>query len=244
MSFSASLSGLNANQQKLSVIGNNLANINTVGFKASTVAVHGPGQPDGRRLERQPDAGRPRRDDRRHLAQLHAGRHREHRRRRPTSPSRAAASSSSAAAATTARTPAPATSRSTPTAAGDGRRPAGAGLHRRSTRSPATSSRPGQPTDIVVPPGVLRAPGADDHVRHGVEPRTPAAAVGDTFTASVQIYDALGAAHVATITYTKTGPGAWSYDVTVPGAEVTGGTPGTPFSIATGNVDLQRRPAS
>ena len=36
-SFSASLSGLNANQQKLSVIGNNLANINTVGFKASTV---------------------------------------------------------------------------------------------------------------------------------------------------------------------------------------------------------------
>jgi flagellar hook protein FlgE len=36
-SFSASLSGLNANQQKLSVIGNNLANINTVGFTASTV---------------------------------------------------------------------------------------------------------------------------------------------------------------------------------------------------------------
>src|SRR5579863_4558245 len=35
-SFSTSLSGLNANQQELSVIGNNLANINTVGFKAST----------------------------------------------------------------------------------------------------------------------------------------------------------------------------------------------------------------
>ena len=36
-SFSASLSGLNAHQEKLSVIGNNLANLNTVGFKASTV---------------------------------------------------------------------------------------------------------------------------------------------------------------------------------------------------------------
>ena len=35
--FSASLSGLSANQQKLSVIGNNLANLNTVGFKASNV---------------------------------------------------------------------------------------------------------------------------------------------------------------------------------------------------------------
>src|SRR5580765_836434 len=36
-SFSASLSGLNANAEKLAVIGNNLANINTVGFKASNV---------------------------------------------------------------------------------------------------------------------------------------------------------------------------------------------------------------
>ncbi|MEI6245030.1 MAG: flagellar hook-basal body complex protein, partial [Acidobacteriota bacterium] len=35
--FSASLAGLNANQQKLSVIGNNLSNINTIGFKSSTV---------------------------------------------------------------------------------------------------------------------------------------------------------------------------------------------------------------
>src|SRR6266508_4553780 len=36
-SFSAGLSGLNANGVYLSVIGNNLANINTVGFKSSTV---------------------------------------------------------------------------------------------------------------------------------------------------------------------------------------------------------------
>ena len=34
-SFSAGLSGLNANSTYLSVIGNNLANINTVGFKSS-----------------------------------------------------------------------------------------------------------------------------------------------------------------------------------------------------------------
>ena len=37
-SFSAGLSGLNANAEALSVIGNNLANINTVGFKASSVS--------------------------------------------------------------------------------------------------------------------------------------------------------------------------------------------------------------
>jgi flagellar hook protein FlgE len=36
-SFSAALSGLNSNAIYLSVIGNNLANINTVGFKSSSV---------------------------------------------------------------------------------------------------------------------------------------------------------------------------------------------------------------
>src|SRR5215471_2435738 len=36
-SFSAGLSGLNANSVYLNVIGNNLANINTIGFKSSAV---------------------------------------------------------------------------------------------------------------------------------------------------------------------------------------------------------------
>ena len=36
-SFSAGLSGLNANSVYLNVIGNNLSNINTIGFKASSV---------------------------------------------------------------------------------------------------------------------------------------------------------------------------------------------------------------
>jgi flagellar hook protein FlgE len=53
----------------------------------------------------------------------------------------------------------------------------------------------------------------------------------------VQIYDALGASHVATITYTKqAAAGTWNYNVTVPGAEITGGTAGTPFQVATGTL--------
>ncbi|MEP7116507.1 MAG: flagellar hook-basal body complex protein, partial [Acidobacteriota bacterium] len=90
-------------------------------------------------------------------------------------------------------------------------------------------------SDIVIPPGVLRAPGPT--TLFGTNTNLNAsAAVGDTFTASVQIFDALGAEHVATVTYTNTAPGAWGYDISVDGAEVTGGTPGTPSSIATGNV--------
>jgi flagellar hook protein FlgE len=39
-SFFAALSGLQANGSRLSVIGNNLANVNTVGFKSSRVTFH------------------------------------------------------------------------------------------------------------------------------------------------------------------------------------------------------------
>jgi flagellar hook protein FlgE len=53
----------------------------------------------------------------------------------------------------------------------------------------------------------------------------------------VQIYDALGAPHVATITYTKqAAAGTWNYAVTVPGAEITGGVAGTPFQVGAGSV--------
>ncbi len=213
MGFSASLSGLNANQQKLSVIGNNLANINTVGFKSSSVQFMdlvsqsiggssanpmqvGLGVTTGAISPNFTQGGLE------NTGVQHA-----------TWPSRAAASSSSAAARTTARSRAPATSRSTPTAAlVTLRGPGGAGLHghrpgdrsdrhdraaerhRRSRR--ACCARPA-PTTLFGTVSNLDA----------------AAVVGDTFTASVQIYDALGDVHVATITYTNTGPGAWGYDI-------------------------------
>src|SRR5690606_30889108 len=61
-------------------------------------------------------------------------------------------------------------------------------------------------------------------------------AEGDTFSTPVQIYDSLGAPHVATITYTKTATaGAWDYVISVPGGEISGGTPGTPFPIPGGS---------
>jgi flagellar hook protein FlgE len=96
----------------------------------------------------------------------------------------------------------------------------------------------GQPTDIVVPPGVLRAPVATTTFSTSSNLDASAAA-GATFSASVQLYDSLGNPHTASINYTKTGAGAWSYAVTVPGAEATGGTTGTPFSVATGTLTFK-----
>jgi flagellar hook protein FlgE len=94
----------------------------------------------------------------------------------------------------------------------------------------------GQPTDITVPPGVLRAPSPTSTFQTNTNLDSNAA-TGATATSSVQIYDALGTPHVATITYTKTAtPGSWTYAITVPGEEITGGTAGTPFSIGSGTA--------
>jgi flagellar hook protein FlgE len=94
----------------------------------------------------------------------------------------------------------------------------------------------GQPSSIAVPPGVLRAPFATSTFTTETNLNANAA-TGATFTAAVQVFDSLGAPHVATITYTKqAAAGTWDYEVTVPGAEVSGGTAGTPFAIDSGTV--------
>jgi flagellar hook protein FlgE len=93
----------------------------------------------------------------------------------------------------------------------------------------------GTPGDVTVPPGVLRAPQATSqfYTRTNLDAN---AAVGSTFTTSVQIYDALGKSHLSTVTYTKTAAGAWSYAMTVDGGEVTGGTAGTPSTLSAGTL--------
>jgi len=64
--------------------------------------------------------------------------------------------------------------------------------------------------------------------------------VGDTYTASVTIYDSKGAPHTLSVVFTHNpiagGNDAWNYEVFIPGEDVVGGTPGTPFSITGGPV--------
>jgi flagellar hook protein FlgE len=60
------------------------------------------------------------------------------------------------------------------------------------------------------------------------------AAVGDTFSTPITVYDSLGASHVLTFTFTNTGPGAWDYAITIPAADV-GGT-GDPVTVKTGTL--------
>lgn len=234
MGFSASLSGLNANQQKLSVIGNNLANINTVGFKSSSVQFMdlvsqsiggssanpmqvGLGVTTGAISPNFSQGGLENTGVNTHVAIQGRGFFIVGSGSNDRSFTRAGDFSFDA----------------------NGRLISSEGLAVQGymATDPVTGAlvTTGQPSDIVIPPGVLRAP-APTTLFGTVSNLDAAAVVGDTFTASLQVYDALGDVHVATITYTNTGPGAWGYDISVDGGEVAGGTAGTPVSLSAGNV--------
>jgi flagellar hook protein FlgE len=93
---------------------------------------------------------------------------------------------------------------------------------------------------INVPVGALAPPLATTAMSTTLN-LNAAAATGGTFSTSVQVYDSLGTAHTVTATFTQSGtPNQWNYSLAVPGADVTGGifTPvtGTLTFDASGNL--------
>jgi flagellar hook protein FlgE len=91
----------------------------------------------------------------------------------------------------------------------------------------------GAPGDIVLPSGSVLPPTATQNVSLTAN-LNASAAVGSTdgsYQVPVQIVDSLGNQHTLTIDFTKTSSNTWSYDVTIPGGDVTGGTTGVQQSI-------------
>ena len=234
-SFSAGLSGLNANSEALSVIGNNLANINTVGFKASQVSFRDlVYEMAGANSDNPAQIG---------LGVGVAG----------ITPVFSQGSIESSRISTNAAIQGngffllngpegPSYTRAgafTFDSSGTLVSPDGQKVQGYMTFDPVTKQliNSGAPGDIVVPPSVLRAPVASTQFSATTNLNAQAA-VGDTFTSAIQVYDSLGQAHVTTMKYTNTAPGAWNYELTVDGADVTGGTAGTPFQLATGSLSF------
>ncbi len=63
-----------------------------------------------------------------------------------------------------------------------------------------------------------------------------AAAVGTTYSTSMAVYDSLGESHVLSFNYTMSAPNTWTYSVTLPAAD-TGGT-GSPTVLASGTLNF------
>jgi flagellar hook protein FlgE len=63
-------------------------------------------------------------------------------------------------------------------------------------------------------------------------------AIGDSAaSSSLQVFDALGGAHTLSVSYTKTATDTWTYTVTVPSADITGGT-GTTTTVGSGTLNF------
>lgn len=60
------------------------------------------------------------------------------------------------------------------------------------------------------------------------------AAVGDSFAASIPVYDSLGNSHIVTATFTKTAANQWGYSMTIPAQDV--GAGGASVVIKTGTL--------
>lgn len=75
--------------------------------------------------------------------------------------------------------------------------------------------------DIMVPVGTLKAPIISTDFSFDLN--LDAAAVdGEEFSTSIKVYDSLGASHLLTVTYTKTATAnQWNYSISVPDADLT-----------------------
>jgi flagellar hook protein FlgE len=87
--------------------------------------------------------------------------------------------------------------------------------------------------DIVVPVGAAKQPIASGQFTLDLNLNSSAAA-DDTskFSDTIKVYDSLGTTHVLTVHFQKTDANQWSYNITIPGEEISGGTAGTPFDIS------------
>jgi len=91
----------------------------------------------------------------------------------------------------------------------------------------------GAVTNIVVPVGSVKAPVATQNFTVDLNLNSGAAADSTSaFTTPVTVYDSLGTSHVLTLDFQKTGANTWSYQATIPGDDISGGTAGTPFPIS------------
>src|SRR6516164_1124928 len=87
--------------------------------------------------------------------------------------------------------------------------------------------------DIVVPVGAAKQPIASTQFTLDLNLNS-AATADDTskFSDTIKVYDSLGESHILTVHFQKTAPSEWSYSVTIPGEDLSGGTAGTPTDIS------------
>jgi flagellar hook protein FlgE len=87
--------------------------------------------------------------------------------------------------------------------------------------------------DIVVPVGAAKQPIASTQFTLDLNLNSSAASDSTSkFSDTIKVYDSLGESHILTVHFQKTAPSQWSYSVSVPGEDLSGGTTGTPTDVS------------
>jgi flagellar hook protein FlgE len=95
----------------------------------------------------------------------------------------------------------------------------------------------GATANITLPTGAITPPAATTQISVSANLNANAAvgSANATFSSPIQVFDSQGTSHTLTVTYTETAANTWSYNVTIPSTDVTGGTGGA-TQVATGSV--------
>ena len=91
---------------------------------------------------------------------------------------------------------------------------------------------------ITIPSNALQTPSATQNFALTIN-LNAAGVVGQSsgsFSTPIQVVDSLGVEHTLTVNFTEQSPGTWAYEVDIPGADLASGTPGTPSPVANGQV--------
>jgi len=94
--------------------------------------------------------------------------------------------------------------------------------------------------DITVPVGTLQAPVATGQFSLDMN-LNASGIVGQpdaSFSTPIEIIDSLGTSHVLTVTFAKTAGNTWDYSVSIPGEDLAGGTAGTPSVLTNGTINF------
>ncbi len=94
--------------------------------------------------------------------------------------------------------------------------------------------------NITIPQNALQTPVATANMAMNLNlaANGVVGAASGSFSAPIQVVDSLGQTHTLTAKFTLTGPGAWNYEIDIDGGDISGGTAGTPTAVATGTLSF------
>jgi flagellar hook protein FlgE len=89
------------------------------------------------------------------------------------------------------------------------------------------------PGPLTISSGTINPPNPTTNAQLSINLNS-GTAVGGVFSTALTVYDSLGAPHILTYNFTNTAPGAWNYSITIPAADV--GATGNPVVVKNGTL--------